>query len=57
MRIAILCNGRDLAVWQRRAVDAIRGGHDRLLFDWYIERRTPLAGIRRVLNRLPKLGS
>ncbi len=31
MRIAILCNGRDVAVWQRRALDAIRGKHELLL--------------------------
>lgn len=31
MRIAILCNGRDVAVWQRRAIDAIRGQHEILL--------------------------
>ena len=28
MRVAILCNGRDLALWQRRAVDQIAAAHE-----------------------------
>lgn len=28
MRVAILCNGRDLAFWQRQAVDRIAGRHE-----------------------------
>lgn len=31
MRVAILCNGRDLALWQARAVERIAADHDILL--------------------------
>ena len=31
MRVAILCNGEDLALWQRRAVERIAGDHELLI--------------------------
>jgi hypothetical protein len=40
------------------AFSSARGPHtlnrrgETLLFDWYTERRSPLAGVRRVMNRL-----
>ena len=33
-------------------VQRLPDGRQRLLFDWYVERASPLAGLRRIKNRL-----
>ena len=55
MRIAILCNGRTLADWQRRAIELIAGRHELYLLvcdDPPSPRKLPRHGLYYLLNLL-----